>query len=134
MGTPFSQKLQNRQKISAHWMSVFGKTRRLLEIHTCSSIHDLWGKLRVFFLRNEWNPNDSWILEIGTVLIPFTSLSQKFQEIEDILPHTTESFQQNSEKKMASKLHEKQKIYTGTPSKYAKKNWPHVEHFVLEIK
>jgi hypothetical protein len=43
---------------------------------------------------------------------------------------------------MASKLHEKQKIYTGTPSKYVyikkkkkkKKNWPHVEHFVLEIK
>jgi hypothetical protein len=76
------------------------------------------------------------ILEIGTVLIPFTSLSQKFQEIEDILPHTTESFQQNSEKKW----HKKQKIYTGTPSKYVKKkqknptNWPHVEHFVLEIK
>ena len=119
---------------------------RVLEIPTCSSIHDLWGKRRFFFLRNEWNPNESLdglygILEIATVLIPFTSLSQKFQEIEDILPHT-ESFQHNSEMKWHQNcMKNKNYIPVHLPNMYKKKKkikknkkWPHVEHFVFEMK
>ena len=95
---------------------------RVLEIPTCSSIHDLWGKRRFFFSEKRMEPKRiiGWPLRNFGNCHCFNSFHKPISEIsrDRGYPSTYWKLSTQFRDEMASKLHEKQKLYTGTPSKY----------------